>query len=213
MGLAVNRWGKVGAGDNHYRYNGKEQVDEIGLYDYGAMWYDPAVARWGQVDPLVDKFSSYSPYNYVLNNPTNAIDPDGRDVILLINSQAPFGTGASGHGAVLIGNDQSGWTLFSKSGGNHPNGKAIVHKATFSSQQDFQDSYGKSRSYSYGYRVKTTQQQDATMLQTADTDAPTPYTWKNNCADLCRNVIESGGDRDGRSSKKIWRNLPLCRVP
>jgi RHS repeat-associated protein len=65
--------------DQRYRFNGKEFSEELGLYDYGARWYDPAVARWGQVDPLAESNNSFSPYNYVLNNPILLIDPDGRD--------------------------------------------------------------------------------------------------------------------------------------
>ena len=63
--------------DNRYRYNGKELNEELGLYDYGARWYDPAIAKWGQVDPLASDMPGWSPYNYVFNNPIAYIDPFG----------------------------------------------------------------------------------------------------------------------------------------
>lgn len=34
----------------------------------------------GGIDPLAEKYHSFSPYNYTLNNPLNMIDPDGRAV-------------------------------------------------------------------------------------------------------------------------------------
>ena len=77
----------AGSSDNKYLYNGKELQDDalffgmvtLDWYDYGARFYDPALGRWHSVDPLAEKYDSYSPYHFSGNNPILFVDGNGMD--------------------------------------------------------------------------------------------------------------------------------------
>src|SRR5690606_446058 len=72
---------RSGTFNNAFKFNGKELDTETGLYYYGARYYNPRTSVWLSVDPMAEKYPSWSPYNYALLNPIYYIDPDGRDII------------------------------------------------------------------------------------------------------------------------------------
>lgn len=62
-----------------YKYTSKE-LDETGLYYYGARYYNPGLGRFISADIIVQDYSdpqALNRYSYVLNNPLNYIDPTG----------------------------------------------------------------------------------------------------------------------------------------
>ena len=60
----------------NYKYNGKE-LQETGMYDYGARMYMADIGRFGTIDPLAEKYPDTSPFTYVANNPIKYTDPTG----------------------------------------------------------------------------------------------------------------------------------------
>ena len=77
--------GRFGSSGEQYRFgfNGKEFDPEVAgngnQYDYGFRIYNPRIGRFLSVDPLAEKYASWSGYVYVMNNPIIFIDPDGRN--------------------------------------------------------------------------------------------------------------------------------------
>ena len=65
--------------DQRYKYNGFELQGDLGLglYDYQARYYDPALGRFTSIDLLADSMRRYTPYSYAFNNPVRFTDPDG----------------------------------------------------------------------------------------------------------------------------------------
>ncbi len=70
-----------------YGFNGKEKDNEVkgenNQLDFGNRVYDPRLGHWLSVDPEAKRYPGYSPYNYALNTPISAVDPDGRLIIFI----------------------------------------------------------------------------------------------------------------------------------
>ncbi|MBK7637710.1 MAG: hypothetical protein IPJ13_28040 [Saprospiraceae bacterium] len=69
---------------------------------YGARFYNPTLGIFHGVDAWVEKYPSWSPYVYTLNNPIRYTDPTGNgptDFVILI---AKDGAGGKGHMASVI---------------------------------------------------------------------------------------------------------------
>lgn len=79
-GLDINRFQQNKP--NNFKFSSKEQYSDfgLGLYNFGARMYDPAIGRWNAIDDLANKWNIVSPYTYALNSPIRLVDPDGRDI-------------------------------------------------------------------------------------------------------------------------------------
>lgn len=90
-----------------YKFNGKELDEETGWYYYGARYYDPRLSVWLSIDPL----ASYDPinnsehyidgqhnggvfnamnlnvYGYTYQNPLRYVDPNGKQVDVVITNE------------------------------------------------------------------------------------------------------------------------------
>jgi RHS repeat-associated protein len=61
-------------------FEGHQWDDDLGLYNFGARWYDSDSGRFMAVDPMIPDATNpqdHNPYGYVLNNPVNLTDPTG----------------------------------------------------------------------------------------------------------------------------------------
>lgn len=73
--------------DYRFGFNGKEKDDDVkgggNSLDFGARIYDPRLGRWLTCDPLFAKYPFASAYIFSIDNPINAIDPNGKDVVFV----------------------------------------------------------------------------------------------------------------------------------
>ncbi|MEN7549518.1 DUF6443 domain-containing protein [Rapidithrix thailandica] len=89
FGLNLAGLEKQGSPDHKFQYNGKEKQEEFGLnwMDYEARTMDAQLGRFHQIDPHAENYHSWTPYNYVANNPILMIDPDGKDWVITLETR------------------------------------------------------------------------------------------------------------------------------
>jgi RHS repeat-associated protein len=71
---------------NPWRYAGG-YMDSTGLVKFGTRYYDPSIGRWTQQDPAGGSIASpgqANAYGYVGGDPTNAVDPTGRWIAVVL---------------------------------------------------------------------------------------------------------------------------------
>jgi hypothetical protein len=210
----------------------------------GARYPNPQTGLWLSTDPAMGEYVPQAPinddrrkqngnlpgmggvfnvvnlhvYHYAGNNPVKYTDPDGNDVILLMDPDGAPAPGllgnivTFGHAAVLIGNDEDGWLFYSNNG---PNGISV---GEYSSIEEFKKEYNsqeKHFNFTQEQQLSTTSEQDQKMkekaLELARTTidqvrasnnnylvVPHPEgksykTLTNNCSQHVATIVEAGG--------------------
>lgn len=86
FGLSFNSYQRENSLANDYKYNGKEEQNELGIgwLDYGARMYQPDVSRFFTQDRFAEKYDGLSPYQYAALNPIKYIDVNGDSTFLIV---------------------------------------------------------------------------------------------------------------------------------
>ncbi len=166
--------------------------------------------RWLSPDPLAAKYPQVSPYVFVLNNPIKYIDPDGKDVFIMI---APQGAGGLGHMGAIIQDGNGNWYYMTQ-GAADPNGNvsnmtsggvqggmALIPLGTKDraealelAKQDKNNS-----AYTDQIELKTSSEMDAKIFTNAQEQQELTNSGElkynlltNNCVDAIQDPIEKG---------------------
>ena len=116
----------------NYKFTGKERDTESGLDNFEARYYSSSMGRFMQPDPLfatplhVVNPQRWNMYAYVVNNPTNYIDPDGKDAIAVnFVNEVPLG----GHEGIIVVH-ADGSATYARFGPEHAASPADAGKVT-----------------------------------------------------------------------------------
>ncbi|MBR6179727.1 MAG: RHS repeat-associated core domain-containing protein [Prevotella sp.] len=221
---------------NRPKVNGKEldRMHGLNTYDYGARLYNPILGRWDRMDPLCEKYYNVSPYAYCGNNPVRYIDPDGKDVYLIIWAT---NNGRFGHAGVAISNYKQErikvngqWTTRMVPDGTYtyrdlwPGGEGVgknnYDQNISASYHNFKVSYNdilnKDVSRSEGgpadgvVKIPTNFDIDRNVqeaLNTYESNHPYYNTLTNNCSDYAEEALETVVGKQLPVDEKITSNI------
>lgn len=77
FGLAFKSYTRSQSTAQNFKYNGVEQVEELGWTMTRFRPYDASIGRFVSIDPLTPIIPSQSPYHFGFNNPVRYSDPLG----------------------------------------------------------------------------------------------------------------------------------------
>ena len=98
--------GRTVSGEEYrFGFQDQEKDDEIkgegNSVNYNFRMHDSRLGRWLGVDPHFVSYPAFSPYCSMINNPINVVDPDGKDIYIIIwNSK----DNETGHAAIAVDN-------------------------------------------------------------------------------------------------------------
>ncbi|WP_321520117.1 hypothetical protein [uncultured Bacteroides sp.] len=174
------------------------------------------VSRFVSIDPHAEKYYSISPYVYCNDNPIKFVDPNGKDIAILI---AKEGAGGRGHmGAVIqSGNgryyyitagpkDETAERVAATSSGlsnGVPGGMHIYPIGEFKNMSEAISCVGKidtsNKPYTESLILKTSSKMDADVHKSAMNEQESLIAGDekynaitNNCADIVETVIKNG---------------------
>lgn len=215
--MTFNLSERSGFTTNKFLFNGIELQTDLGWDNYLAEYrsYDPAIGRWGQIDPKANPFES--PYVGMGNNPLKYIDPLG-DTVIVLSAQEAVAPGV-GHAAVLVGNDNDGYSLYSKNGtafsessvdggvtsssgegGNDQKGIYVGSLEEFANGKFNKDEDGNPY-YTQGYMLLSDSETDKNAVEGANSQLDKNYNvLSNNCVDVCSDALSISGFDPGYST-------------
>ncbi|VAW87327.1 hypothetical protein MNBD_GAMMA17-1579 [hydrothermal vent metagenome] len=122
-------WGNItndtNPGFQPFGFAGGIYDQHTGLVRFGARDYDPQIGRWTAKDPIRFQGGDTNLYGYVINDPVNFVDPDGRILVNLVTGA--IGAVVGGLVAAATGQSIAGGVISGGLSGLFPGGGLLAN--------------------------------------------------------------------------------------